>query len=58
MQALILSLHTPSIPDGVKGQKHFSENSHVAYQIKGNGTEGSSLTGVTVLWSLSKTHLS
>ena len=33
MQAHILSLHTPSIWGGVKGQNIFSESSHVAYQI-------------------------
>ena len=38
MQALFLSLHTPLTPVGVKRSKHFfSENSHVAYQIKGSG---------------------
>ena len=38
MQAVILSLHTPSTP-GVESKPlniFFSESSHVAYQIKGN----------------------
>ena len=38
MQAHILSLHTPSTPGmWSKVKTFFSESSHVAYQIKGNG---------------------
>ena len=42
MQAHILSLHIPSTP-GVESKSQtiifFTENSHVAYQIKGKGTQ-------------------
>ena len=39
MQAHILSSHTPSTPVvGQRSEHFFSESSHVAYQIKGNGT--------------------
>ena len=39
MQANIMFFHTPSTPGGSKWQNLlFTESSHVAYQIKGNGT--------------------
>ena len=40
MQAHSLSLQTPSPPwVGSKGQNIFTESSHGAYQVKGNGTQ-------------------
>ena len=38
MRAHILPLHTPSTPWVGSKSKLFSESSHVAYQIIGNGT--------------------
>ena len=38
MQAHILSLHNTQSPDGVQRSNFLAESSHIAYQIKGNGT--------------------
>ena len=58
MQAIFLSLYAPLTPGvGLKGQNNFpTENGHIAYQIKENGTYNimqaisSSLQAPLTLW--------